>query len=223
MRRFRPERLYLGQWFSPRDIWRCPLWPALAAVLLLQGCAGTPVKIEPGDPALAWQQRRHTLEKIDNWRLKARIGIVTESDSGSASLFWEQHGERYSLKIVGPFGRGSLIVEGAPGAVTMRTGEGETYTAQSPEELIRQHTGWFIPVRDLQYWVLGLPADAHPQEDYQLDAWGRLTRLDAGQWTVDYFRYEPVGAEAGVELPDKLRLENPRLSIKLAISEWTLL
>lgn len=199
------------------------LMPVLAAVLLLQGCAPAPVKEVPGDPALAWEQRRHKLEHIDNWQLKARIGIVAENDSGSASLFWEQHGEHYSLKIVGPFGRGSLVVEGSRGAVTMRTGEGEIYTAQSPEELIWRHTGWYIPVSDLQYWVLGLPAEAHSRDDYQLDAHGRLARLDAGQWKVDYFRYQPVGTEAGVELPDKLRLENPRLSIKLAISEWTLL
>lgn len=202
--------------------WRYALLPALAVLLLLQGCAPAPVKVEPDDPILVWEHRRHKLEKIDSWRLKGRIGIVAENDSGSASLFWEQHGENYSLKIVGPFGRGSLIVEGSQGAVTMRTGEGETYTAQSPEELIWRHTGWLIPVSDLQYWVLGLPARAHSREDYQLDARGRLTRLDSGSWTVDYFGYQSVGKNAGLELPDKLRLDNPQLSIKLAISEWTL-
>lgn len=203
--------------------WHYALLPALAALLLLQGCAPAPVKVEPDDPTLVWEQRRHKLEKIDSWRLKGRIGIVAENDSGSASLFWEQHGENYSLKIVGPFGRGSLIVEGSQGGVTMRTGEGEIYTAQSPEELIWRHTGWFIPVRDLQYWVLGLPAEARSPEDYQLDARGRLIRLDSGSWTVDYFGYQSVGKNAGVELPDKLRLDNPQLSIKLAITEWTLL
>lgn len=195
---------------------------ALAALLLLQGCAPSPVRIEPGDPGLAWEQRRQQLEKIDTWRLKARIGIVAENDSGSASLFWEQHGDEYSLKIVGPFGRGSLIVEGSSGNVTMRTAEGETVAAVSPEELIWRQTGWIIPVSDLQYWILGLPANTHPREDYQLDAYGRIAQLDAGQWKVDYLRYQSAEPETGVELPDKIRLQNPRLSIKLAISEWIL-
>ena len=195
----------------------------LVTVLLLQGCAPTPVRVETGDPGLIWEQRRHQLEKIDGWRLKARIGIVAENDSGSASLFWEQQDDRYSLKIVGPFGRGSLLVEGALGEVTMRTGEGETYTAQSAEELIWRHTGWYIPVSDLQHWVLGLPAEAQGREDYQLDDRGRILRLESGQWTVEYQGYRPAGSESGVALPDKLRLETPRLTIKLAVREWTLL
>lgn len=205
------------------DMLRRYTLPLLAAVFLLQGCTQAPVRVEAGDPRLIWEQRRHELEKIDGWRLKARIGIVAENDSGSASLFWEQQDDRYSLKIIGPFGRGSLLVEGALGEVTMRTGEGEIYTAQSAEELIWQHTGWYIPVSDLQHWVLGLPAQTQAREDYQLDDRGRISRLESGQWTVEYQGYRLAGNEGGAELPDKLRLENSRLSIKLAVREWTLL
>lgn len=205
-----------------RGMLRRYAWFPVLAGLLLQGCAQAPVKVEPEDPGLAWEQRRHRLEQIDSWRLKARIGIIAENDSGSASLFWEQDGPRYSLKIIGPFGRGGLVVEGAPGEVTMRTGEGETYTAQSPEELIWRQTGWYIPVSDLRHWILGLPAEAHAREDYRLDKYGRITHLDSGQWSVEYMAYQSAGSEAGVELPNRIRLENPQLSIKLAVNDWTL-
>src|SRR5690606_22265197 len=126
-------------------------------VALLSACATS--RVPPQSAERLWEQRRPVLAELRSWQFKARIGIVTEDDSGSASLRWQQRGNEYSLKITAPFGRGLLAIEGSDAGVIMRDGDGRTASAASPEALIWQQTGWYIPVSELRYWIVGLPAD----------------------------------------------------------------
>lgn len=186
-------------------------------VLLLQACAGPQKRVEDADSQQRWQQRQAVLQDLKNWRLKGRIGIVSAEESGSASIHWEQQEQAYSLRILAPFGRGSLHIEGSDTGVVMRNGNGEEVRAGSAEELIWRQTGWLIPVSDLRSWIIGLPAQTH--EQYRLDDNGRLAQLNDSEWAVEYRRYKRV---KGYELPDKIRLSGPELSIKLSISKWEL-
>jgi outer membrane lipoprotein LolB len=192
----------------------------LLLVVILPACTQMPVKRSPEDTLKAWQQHSQSVQGIDHWVLKARIGIIADGESGSAGLHWEQHGDQYTLRIIGPFGRGNLLIEGSPQGVMLQNTDGEMAIADNPEELIWQQTGWVIPVSDLRYWILGLPSQRHQRDEYLLDVWGRIENLNTDEWNVEYQAYKKT---AGYELPDKLSLRNSHLRIKLAISEWRLL
>jgi outer membrane lipoprotein LolB len=191
---------------------------AAAAALLL--CACTVAPAGRGDSAQqSWQQRHAQLADVRDWRLRGRIGIVTERDSGTASLQWEQRGESFTLRIVAPFGRGLLAIEGSEQGVTARNGKGEQSRADNAEDLLWRHTGWRIPLADLRYWVLGLTAP-DSGGSYRLDRRGRLAGLEEDGWQVEYHKYTALQKH---ELPANMHLQNEHLKIKLAISAWEIL
>jgi outer membrane lipoprotein LolB len=182
---------------------------------LLSACTHLP---KPGVPAAdIWKSRQPQLEAISHWRLRARIGIVTETQSGSADLQWEQRDKTFNLKVTGALGRGLIAIEGAEESVSMQTGKGETLSAASAEDLILQQTGWLIPVSGLRKWILGLPSGLYADESYTLDNSGRLEKLQGGGWQVEYRRY---GAYAGFQLPDRIYMQNKQVKIRLAVINW---
>lgn len=199
----------------------CKLAAGLAFLsVVLQACGSLPRQVSDVDPQLVWEQRQQQLAGIEQWQLKGRIGISTEDSSGSAKLFWKQHADRYVLRIVAPLGQGTLLIEGSAAGVTMRNSKGEEFSASNVESLIWQQTGWIIPVSDLRYWILGLPADSGAGDTYQLDSNGHMTALNGRDWQINFQRYRRVGE---YELPDKIRLQNSQLRIKLAITDWNIL
>lgn len=91
--------------------------------------------------------------------------------------------------------------------------------AKSAEALIRERTGWSIPFAGLQKWVLGIPHDEVAHQ-YTLNAEGCLATLLTGHWRIEYQRYTLT---QGLRLPQKLRMQNGKLSLKLVVTEWELL
>ena len=81
-------------------------------LLLMSACASTGRHIGNGSVDEIWQARLQQLNTLDHWELKGRIGFVSERESGSASLYWQQNQDEYELKIVAPLGMGSLVVVG---------------------------------------------------------------------------------------------------------------
>lgn len=195
-----------------------PFFFPLLAFVFVAACTPPP---RPGLPgSVLWESRRDKLEQIEHWRLRARIGVVTGTQSGSADLQWEQRAKTFTLRVTGAFGRGLIAIEGDTGSVSMQAGKGEKLSAASAEELILQQTGWLIPVNGLRDWVLGLPSGLYADEDYSLDEAGRIRRLQGGGWEVEYLRY---GTYEGYELPERLRMQNEQVKIKLAVIDWEIL
>lgn len=188
------------------------------SLAFLSACAPLP---KTGLPSSGiWESRRAKLAAIQHWRLHARIGITTETQSGSADLQWEQQEKTFNLKVTGAFGRGLIAIEGAEQSVSMQTGKGEKLSAANAEDLILQQTGWLIPVSGLRHWLLGLPSNLYANENYTLDESGRLERLQGGGWEVEYRRY---GEYAGLQLPNRIRMQNEKVKIRLAVIDWEVL
>ncbi|HEX5056780.1 MAG TPA: lipoprotein insertase outer membrane protein LolB [Gammaproteobacteria bacterium] len=167
-----------------------------------------------------WDARRARLESIRHWRLRARIGVVAATQSGSADLQWEEQGEVFTLKVSGAFGHGLIAIEGDAASVHLKTGKGEQLGAASAEDLILQQTGWVIPVNGMRRWMLGLPSGLYPDESFTLDDAGRIDKLRGGGWEIEYGRY---GLYHGHQLPDRIRMQNEQVKIKLAVIDWEIL
>ena len=85
----------------------------LASLLALCSCASVPgtAPVGPPDEAI-WQSRYTQLEKVGNWELQGRVGIVNGKDGGSGSMDWKQQGDVLAFSFRGPFGAGTLEVRG---------------------------------------------------------------------------------------------------------------
>ncbi|ROS05777.1 outer membrane lipoprotein LolB [Sinobacterium caligoides] len=194
-----------------------PLLPCLLLILLLSGCVSGPA-FKPG-----FEQPK---DPLNDWTLRGRLGIRTADNAESASLYWRQTGEAYKIKLSGPFGAGSIAIDGTPLHVELRQHGHETLQADNAEQLIYQQTGWRLPVSSMHYWVQGLASPELSVDDSRrhtgtgIDNKGAqqpLAMLRQQDWLIEYQRYSLVG---DILLPSKIVITHPELRLTLIINEW---
>lgn len=181
------------------------LSPLLVLLLLLSAC-GTQ-SLAPPTPG-----QQEGTAGLWHWQLQGRLALNDGQSSHSASLDWQQQGDRYQLQLFGPLGQGSARLDGEPFLVSLTTSDGQLLQAASPEQLIQQGLGWNLPLSNLVYWVRGLPAP------------GRFDRLSDQQiqqqgWQVEWRRYTET---AGHRLPSLLVATQGPVQLRLAINTWQL-
>ncbi len=192
------------------------LWPA--ALLLLAGCAG-PAVVPVASPERTWAERAAALEAIDAWRLAGRVGISDGNAAWHLKLFWRQRPDGYEMDLSGPFGAGAVKLTGGPQGVELRDGEGNRWQAGDAEQLLWQHTGIFMPVNGLRYWIRGLPAPDQDKRQMALDAAGRLAELRQDGWRIRFREYMPVD---GQELPRNLLIHRDGIEVRVQVDRWSL-
>jgi outer membrane lipoprotein LolB len=179
---------------------------------VLAGCA-----TRPSTPVAA-TDRTARLAALDQWSLQGRVAINLKRDGWTASLLWTQEAEQYTVRCMAPLGRGTWELRGRPGRVTLLTHENRLLLAENPESLLRQTVGWELPVSGMRWWVLGIADPAQPAGAITLDDEGRIERLEQSGWSIAYESYRVSG---GIELPQKLTLNNAELKVRLVVSRWT--
>ncbi len=189
----------------------------LFILLLLAGCSTAPPRAPVSDIQLAWQQRQERLAELKDWHLSGRLAILSGHEGWHVSINWQQRNQEYAIMLIAPLGQGSLKLAGNNSVVTLQNDEGESVTAADPEALLYQEFGWRVPVASLRYWVRGIPAPGEREE--QLDEYGRLIRLQQGQWEIQFLDYEQ---QHGLELPGRVFVNNHKAKVKLVISDWEL-
>lgn len=191
----------------------------LVCLLTLSGCASLPGKAPRGAPNdAAWQLRRAQLEKLADWELQGRVGIINGKDGGSGSMDWKQQGASMAFSFRGPFGAGALQVQGDANALRVRSSRGDDFITTDPELDISQRLRIPLPVLSMRYWMLGLP-DPNAAFTKTVDAQGHLVILEQRGWRVDYQGYATVD---GYDLPTRLQIERDSVHIKVAVNEWQL-
>lgn len=135
------------------------------------------------------------------FNITGKIGITTATKDGktasSAFYSWSQQNNRFAIDLTGALGIGatSIRYDGTTATLTNeKTGE---ISADSPEALLQQATGWQAPISDLPYWILG--KNAPNDSNSQFDTLGKLSQTTQGNWTA-YFDYD------NQPLPTRLRI-----------------
>lgn len=170
-------------------------------------------------PEQVWRQRAHQLLTLHSWTLTGRIALRADEEAWHASVYWRQRGEHYQIRIRGPLGMGAIELAGGPEGVVLRTSKDERHAADAPEQLLREMTGWTMPVSGLRYWLLGVSEQDAAIDGMQLDVGGRLESLRQAGWAIAYLRYDQID---GVQLPAKLYLESSRVSARIVINHWVI-
>ncbi len=190
----------------------------LPLILLMAGCAA-PLPVPPADPEIAWQTRQQDLTKVNDWRLHGRLAITRGSEAWHLKVNWRQKPEGYEIFLSGPFGAGVKLV-GNPRSVVLHDADHRAYYADKPELLLYAHTGVFMPVTGLRYWILGLPDPGKNHSNQtQLDAYGRLAELQQRDWRVRFRDYVEVKQ---YQLPERLfiKSEAEDIEVRLVVDDW---
>lgn len=187
--------------------------PVPLLLCLLLGACATPRPIPDADFAQLQQQ----LRALHSWQVDGKIGLRRDGRGGSAQVQWIQRRDQFSLRLSGPMGIGTVLIDGDADGVEVRNKDG-VFQAASPEQLLLELTGWHIPVSELHYWARGLAAPDLPVEQQELDQ-GRLARLQQGGWQIDYRDYTLV---EGLWLPAKMLMSRPETRLTLLYKSWQL-
>jgi outer membrane lipoprotein LolB len=187
--------------------------------LALAGCATTRVTAPaaPTDATLAaLAQRERELGAQATWGLDGRIAVSNSRDAGSGRIEWRQAGPRFDIALTAPITHQGWRLTGEPGRAILDGLPGGTRQGADAESLLREATGWDIPVRSLPRWVRGLRADpAHAVVQFGAD--GRLARLAESGWTIDY----SWPADASATLPSRIEARRDDARVRLVIDRWT--
>ncbi len=194
-------------------------WTVLLTLLLsLQGCTLFQTPTAPPPPAgtqVDWVSHMRSLTLLQEWQIQGKIGVRTTDDAGSAYIDWSQAQDSFYITLSGPLGQGTTIVSGNPTGARLEQSDG-TWIAESPDQLVLEHTGWEIPISNLLYWVKGMPAPGSRPATTHNDL-GTLATLQQEGWNLTFDQYSP---QMGTLLPCRIRIQKDQLRVTLIIKRW---
>jgi outer membrane lipoprotein LolB len=179
------------------------------------------------DPA--WQARQAALMAVTAWHIRGRLAVRAADQGGHATLDWKRDGERHRLDFTGPLGRGHLRLTRDSRGAELRDAGKRVWRASDAGRLLYRATGWIVPLDDMNYWVLGLPAPGATPER-QLDEQGRLKRLAQSGWDIQFLEYTRHG---GFDLPSRMYIARrddravaepaagETIEVRLSIESWS--
>lgn len=187
-------------------------------LIFLSGC--TTFQTSPSSTAhvMSWKARTAELNRIQSWTAKGSVSIQKADKADIASLQWQQQMARYHLALFGPLGFGRVEIAGEPGVITLTQSDKAPVSAATPELLMQNQLGWYMPLSNLYSWMRGLPAPGIPAQK-TFDADNRLAKLEQQGWTIEYLEYMSVDS---VDLPRKVQLTTGDLKIKLVLRQWAI-
>ena len=155
---------------------------------------------------------------LSSWELSGALAARNKKRGWTAVLNWLQQGpNQYQIRLMGPLGGGSVIVEQHGSLVTFRDGS-KKVSSNNADELLQKKTGVRLPVKNLYYWIRGLPALGAIQSVHR-DAHHYLTSFSQAGYTISYTAYT---SESGINLPSKIQLQGHGVLIKLVIKHWNI-
>ena len=199
---------------------------ATLLVLALGACASRPVRVptptpEQADRGRAWQRERERLLEPD-WALSGRIAVATGGRGGSGRIDWTQAGPRYDIALSAPVTRQSWRLTGDGAGARLEGLEGGPREGYGAETLLREATGWELPVGCLPDWVRGL--GCRTVAALALESWsaeGRLARIEQIGWVIEYPEWQ-AGAAGEPDMPRRIlaRQSGADASVRLVVDHW---
>ena len=198
---------------------------AAAALVLVAGCATTlPVaELPPAQREAALERqsaREQLLARNGDWSLSGRVALTNNGRGGSGRIDWQRRGERYAVALAAPITRQSWRLEGGPGVARLEGLEGGTRVGTDAAVLLREATGWEIPVASLASWVRGARDPAAGEATLEFGADGRLARLRQDGWQLEFGEWA-TESTLGIELPNRIEAERGAARVRLVVDAWT--
>ncbi len=200
-------------------------WIALisaALIVVISGCTTqrTPTSLPIKYPS--WQKRKSIVKNTPHWRAYGSASVQYKNGDKIDSQFlhfdWVQNKQKFDIQMSGPFYLGHAALIGSPGQVTLKQGD-EKSKASSPESLLKQKLGWYLPVSGLTSWIRGIPRPGSTSSTL-IDKQHRLSRLTQNGWYIVYQSYQP-GFNNNLDLPKRIQLANGPLKVTIVVRQWS--
>lgn len=182
----------------------------LIVALSLGACASTQPRILP--PSVAWEARASDLQHAVNWQLDGRAAVAFGTQGWQATLDWRQSGAVAEVHLAGPFGVGALALKQGPDGVSLNGAP----PSDAVMSQLQERLGFELPLRNLRYWLLGVP-DPGTDFDLSRNDQDRAKTLSQAGWRMVYDRYMPVEGDL---LPARVVLSRDDVRVRVIIDHW---
>lgn len=198
------------------------LFGVAALALLLGACASAPGKRSPpsgqvvpaADAAAREAARIARLRGQDAWALSGRIAVSNAGKGGSGRIEWNQRGDAFDVALSAPVTRQSWRLSGGPDGARLEGLDGGPREGGDAAALLREATGWEIPVAALADWLRALPAAGGAQAQIAPEADGRPQSIEQGGWRIGY-EWPATG-----DLPARLDARRDGARVRLIVDQW---
>jgi outer membrane lipoprotein LolB len=186
--------------------------------IILSACTTqiTPPFDHPTYQSKPWLKRKTSLHS-GNWDIQGALSIQNRDKTQMGTFTWKQIGPCYAINFYGPLNLGAIGIAGQPGKVTLNKPL-SSFSAPTPEALMWQQLGWYLPVTNMYYWVRGFPAPGISRKQ-ERDKFGHMIFLQQQGWTIRFAGYQ---SSLYPDLPLKIWMDNQQLHVKLVINSWDL-
>lgn len=188
------------------------------ALLALAGCRTRPPpgpSIGPGADA-PWTTQREALRNLDRYSLSGRTAVAANGEGFSANLRFQQQADRSELALDGPMGIGGMRMQFTQGELQVTNSRGQQLDGAAAREEIEARLGFELPLANLRWWLLGIPAPGEAQLE-QDPVTGEIRGFRQDGWSV---RVEQRMPALGFALPRRLVVDREGARLKMLAESW---
>lgn len=185
---------------------------------LLAACAPRVARL-PGAPdeskwLAAQAAREASLAEAPGWSLSGRVAVSVQGEGGSGRLEWSQSAGSADIRLSAPISRQGWWLQVRPGLARLEGLPEGPREGPDAEALLREATGWTLPVQALSSWVRGARAPGPARIEFGPD--GLPARLEQDGWVVEYREWG--GGEPA--RPKRVFARRGEASVRLVVDRW---
>ncbi len=185
-------------------------------MLILSGCASSPSSIAPKNEKKSFETRKAELKDLKHWVINGGMAVKEGRQGFTASMDWRQYSpSSFSITLAGPLGSGKIKLVKKGSRATLTDGN-KQFSSNNAEQLLKKHTGYYIPIQSLFYWIRGLPSPNLPSTK-TFDSFKHVSQLQQQGWTIQYKRFTSFKS---FDVPAKLVMQKRNIKVKIVISKW---
>lgn len=200
----------------------------VAALLAAAGCATVPAPVPSapgGDPAAAQVAREAALGlaggdcAAPGWAMTGRLALSNGKDGGSGRIEWTQGDGHLQVTLSAPVTRQAWVLHLDGHDARLEGVPNGPLRGDDAAALLRDATGWDIPVAALGCWLRGARHGGELADvSIQFAGNGLPSRIEQQGWQVEY--QEWTRDAAGLPLPAKLVATRGASRIRLVVDRW---
>lgn len=183
-------------------------------VCLLSACTPAPVRPPLQGDESVQAARESALAAQSAWSFTGRVAVNSSGNAGNARIDWKQDGLDYDIRLSAPITGQGWRLRRTGTVISLEGLEGGTRTGSDAEAMLREATGWRIPVSAMASWVRG--ARSTGASDLEFDPSGLPATLRQSGWAVEYRGW----TQATPPLPSRVFASQPDASVRLVIERW---